>query len=54
MEKLAWTASVDADRIGAATTGGAVDLLVDMRSYPRARGRLTHGDVGTRRDDGGR
>jgi osmotically-inducible protein OsmY len=40
MDELAWTASVDADRIGVAITDGAVTLSGDVRSYPEREAAL--------------
>jgi osmotically-inducible protein OsmY len=40
MDELAWTASVDADRIDVAVTDGAVTLSGDVRSYPEHEAAL--------------
>jgi osmotically-inducible protein OsmY len=40
MDELAWTASVDADRIGVAITDGTVTLSGDVRSYPEHEAAL--------------
>jgi osmotically-inducible protein OsmY len=40
MDELAWTASVDADRIGVAITDGAVTLSGDVHSYPEHEAAL--------------
>lgn len=40
MDELAWTASVDAERIGVAITDGAVTLSGDVRSYPEREAAL--------------
>jgi osmotically-inducible protein OsmY len=40
VDELAWTASVDADRIGVAITDGAVTLSGDVDSYPEHQAAL--------------